>query len=81
MIEIEKGIPIPRSRVSSKYPVLDMVVGESFFVEIDYGEDEKSAMQSMRAAMYYYKKQHSINTCMEPRTRNGQSGIRVWRIE
>ncbi len=67
-IKIEKGIPIPKSRVgSTKYPFKEMKVGDSFLVE-----------ERLRSCMAMQAKKHGI-AVTTARTDDGK--VRVWRVK
>lgn len=66
---IDSNIPIPEKQKKSKYPLLDMNVGESFLSNNSY-----NAIQS---ACSRVKK----DTGMKFMTRKDEGGIRVWRIK
>jgi hypothetical protein len=65
MYKIEKNIPLPGP---SKYPLMEMKVGESFIVPKDDFQGVRGAIQKVQKA---YK--------MRFTTRREDSSIRVWR--
>lgn len=83
MLEIEKGIPIPKVDKSyaydSKYPFKVMEVGDSFFVPVDREQPRK---QFHRVAM-------NISASCRAKRMNGKKfltrtlrdGVRCWRVE
>ncbi len=78
MYEIKKGVPLPPSRQvgrGTKYPFLEMEVGDSFFHKLD-GEDPSAAQRRLSvAAQYASKKTGRIFT-----TRVFEEAIGVWRL-
>jgi len=75
-MELERGVPFPSQslRVSKyKFPLGEMEVGDSFFVEIREG----SFLNSARSLISRYGKAFSRKFA----TRVVDDGFRVWRIE
>lgn len=70
MITIEKNIPFPKVS-STKYPFLDLEVGDSFFVPDMTTSSISSNIQRFR--LKYPDRKWS--------TRTVSGGIRVWRIQ
>lgn len=66
---IEKGIPIPEARTSSKYPFHEMEVGDSFFVE-------KAGLQSVYSILTRTNKKHAPKHWI---SRTVDGGVRIWR--
>ena len=68
MIEIEKNVPIPPNRSARKYPIYDLEIGDSFFVEGRTGP-----------SMSYFIAQAKKKTGHSFTTRICEGGVRVWR--
>lgn len=76
MIKIEKGIN-PPTPPNAKYPFSEMVVGDSFFVTMDYA-------LKIRAAAHAAKRNagcNGFNFMTRTVTENDIRGVRVWRIK
>ena len=76
-IEIERGIPLPKSRGRSplrspKYPLRSLAVGDSFCVAGGW-----NVWNSVRTMTYRYGARHSCT--FETRKTTEPEGIRVWR--
>jgi len=69
---IEKNIPIP---TKNKYPLLDMEVGDSFFVSVEAGDLPKTRTRLNTAIS------RKGNTGRAFITRSVDGGLRVWRTE
>ena len=65
-MKIEKGVPVPRGRI--KYPLKEMEIGDSFFVE----NVRVAPMGVYNAARRYD---------MKITSRQEGNGYRVWRLE
>jgi len=75
-MEVERGVPFPSQslRVSKyKFPLGEMEIGDSFFVEIK----TDSFLNSARSLISRYGKAFSRKFA----TRVVDNGFRVWRIE
>ena len=75
-MEVERGVPLPRQtpRVSKyRFPLGEMEIGDSFFVEAKDG----SFLNSARSLISRYGKTFSRRFA----TRVRDNGFRVWRIE
>ena len=73
-IKIDKHIPIPPRR-SQKYPLLDLEIGDSFFVP-----DKTASMLS--ATIAPLRAQYPDRTFVARSvTENGVRGARLWRVE
>lgn len=79
MIEIEKGVPLPRYSKTGKghgckYPWHEMEVGDSFLVP-DYPLDKRGhATPIASAATQRYRPKRFIQ-------RSTARGLRIWRVE
>lgn len=70
--KIDKGIPIPPKKARwrpSKYPFVNMQVGDSFFTN--------GTAASLRSATFTYSKRTNTKFV----TRSEGTGWRVWRVE
>lgn len=76
--KIEKNIPIPTVRghdTSSKYPLLDMKIGDSFFVPTNNDKDKST----VASGISYWAKRINMRGCFTRRTVKG--GLRIWRVK
>lgn len=69
MYKIEKGIEIPTA--TSKFPLYNLEVGDSFFVE-------EKKMASLRSCASKWNKK---NAPEQLTVRKVKGGVRVWRIK
>lgn len=69
MILVETGIPIPKQRIHTVYPFLDLEVGQSFFVP----NGNPNSMR-VRACL------HGKALGRRFKTAKVQGGMRVWRL-
>ena len=80
MYKIEKNIPIPltnyKKAIGSKYPFLQLKIGDSFFIKCD--DNEKRAKQTTLIAL---SGRLSKEYKMKFTTRKVDGGVRVWRIK
>lgn len=77
MWKIDKGVPVPkRGHRLEKAPLLDMAVGDSFFVPKN---DEDG--DTFRGRMYGKAKTAGIRVTIRRVEEGGVDGHRVWRIE
>lgn len=74
---IEKGVKMPESRGSTRYPFREMEIGDSFFVPTD----EPSDIVRIRSAASHMKRQHGLVFACRAVCENGKAGIRVWRTK
>ena len=73
--EIERGIEIPKAgRTWPKYPLREMAVGDSVWVPLI--EKER-----VRSAAGYVSRYHGSRFKTLQMDRDGEHGLRVWRIE
>ncbi len=79
-IQVEKGIPVPPRTgggdTTKKYPLSDLEVGDSFFVEGSY---EKTKSAQVRASQYGAA--HGLKFTTRSVAENGVLGMRIWRVE
>lgn len=76
---IQRNVPLPDSqwRAPTKYPVPDMRVGDSFFVET---RDTKHQL-SIRSTINSYQRRYGMKlTCRKVKEKR-KIGLRIWRIE
>lgn len=75
MITIDKNVPMPESRGSSRYPYADMEVGDSFFIATR-GVDELGTARRLRGSSFTYGKKVGKKFSV----RKMGEGFRVWRV-
>jgi hypothetical protein len=85
MYQIEDGITLPpltRNRASqgSKYPLLEMQVGQSFFVSADGVELDKLSNR-LRGACTKAQTDYAVKYSVRTTQKDGVDGVRVWRVE
>ena len=85
-IEIEDDIPIPpgsdRRSVERKYPLAELKVGQSFFLPLEEGDDlKRMANRLSQARQSYQKRNEGVRFTQRMWEKDGEVGIRVWRIE
>ena len=86
-IRIDRGIPIAASRLLSgrntKYPWLEMHIGDSFFVphNIDSTIHASTASERMRANASQASRRYGYKFITGTVTEKGIVGTRVWRTE
>ena len=73
--KIDKGIPLPAAvgGRKPKYPLLDMQIGDSFFVA--------KPPSVMYATTSYYSKKYGGEFTLAKWEENGVSGTRIWRVK
>jgi len=79
MIKMDKGVPIPKRR-KSKYPILDMFVGDSFAVPVPEGRNPRRVQSSINTACNKIKtdgEKFTTRSLVE----DGERVIRCWRVE
>ena len=85
-IEIEDDIPVPpgsdRRSVERKYPLAELKVGQSFFLPLEEGDDLKRMGNRLSQARQGYRKRNEgVRFTQRMWEKDGEVGIRVWRIE
>tara|TARA_B100000214_G_scaffold156867_1_gene112507 strand:- start:1439 stop:1723 length:285 start_codon:yes stop_codon:yes gene_type:complete len=85
-IEIEDDIPVPpgsdRRSVERKYPLAELKVGQSFFLPLEEGDDLKRMGNRLsQARQGYQKRNEGVRFTQRMWEKDGEVGIRVWRIE
>ena len=74
---IEKNIPVWRHGL--KYPIGEMEIGDSFFVEAENGETIRDVQKRIVPTILKHAQRLGIKTTI--RTMKDQNGLRVWRVE
>ena len=85
-IELEDDIPVPpgsdRRSVERKYPLAELKVGQSFFLPLEEGDDLKRMGNRLsQARQGYQKRNEGVRFTQRMWEKDGEVGIRVWRIE
>ena len=70
MIKIEKGVPLPKEKKASAYPVREMEIGDSFFI----------AGASIQGKEQAACRQMAGNRGFKLTIRTVEGGLRVWRV-
>ena len=70
-MKVDKNIPIPRNKHS--YPLKDMEIGDSFFVEVKNNAEKHTVRSSVNYTGGLLGHKYA--------TRSVENGIRIWRIE
>ena len=70
MLKIEKGVPIPKARTRTHYPMKEMEVGDSFFIASE-------GFLNIPSRVIPQAKRLGIKVS----TRQVEGGYRVWRTE
>jgi hypothetical protein len=81
MYQIDDSIPIPQMRhEGSAFPLLELSVGESFFVP--GGEDIVRTRATLTASIanHYRRKKSQRRFTVQTLTENGVRGMRVWCV-
>lgn len=73
MVTIDKDIPVVNQKTKSRYPFFVMDVNDSFFVPL-----EKS--NSVKARASQLNKKTSLKFTASLDTKDGVTGLRVWRV-
>jgi len=73
-IVIDKGVPLPEKNVRWKYPFDRMEVGDSFFVV----NKDTTQMSALCKRAGHRLEARFVTAKAE---RDGQDGVRVWRME
>jgi hypothetical protein len=81
MIEIESGIPIPprdsKRKGKTIYPLVDMEIGQSFFVPCKPGKTAAQTRNNMVGSIHQCTKKTGARFV----TRVVEGGVRVWRFK
>ena len=84
VIQIDKNIPVPaETKVwgNTKYPWLEMGIGDSFFQSPDGSEDQKACRTRMVGARTNRRREHGEDYVIACVTENGIDGVRVWKTK
>ena len=84
VIQIDKNIPVPaETEVSgnTKYPWLEMGIGDSFFQSPDGSEDQKACRTRMVGARTNRRREHGEDYVIACVTENGIDGVRMWKTK
>ena len=84
VIQIDKNIPVPAEtevRGNTKYPWLEMDIGDSFFQAPFDHEDQKVCRSRLLSARANRRKFHGEDYVIAYVTENGIYGVRVWKTK
>ena len=84
VIQIDKKIPVPAETEvwgNTKYPWLEMGIGDSFFQSPDGSEDQKACRTRMVGARTNRRREHGEDYVIACVTENGIDGVRVWKTK
>jgi len=84
VIQIDKNIPVPAETEvwrNTKYPWLEMGIGDSFFQSPDGSEDQKACRTRMVGARTNRRREHGEDYVIACVTENGIDGVRVWKTK
>lgn len=76
-IRIEKGIPVP-VKCKTKYPLLEMEIGDSFFIEA--AQTKQAYSEQAFVCADARRLRDRVNPALRYTTRRVNGGVRVWRI-
>ena len=79
-IEIEKNVPMPNGRRQPKqtYPFAEMVVGDSFAVQVPAGEKVGQFSAKVRTVAHKWGSDNGAKFSVL--LVDGQASVRVWRV-
>jgi len=77
MIEIDKGIPIPDNTSIFEFPVLEMGIGDSFFVPCEKTKEGKVRVKINNRIRSIMTKNELVRTHT---VRLMEGGFRIWRL-
>ena len=83
MIKVDKGVPIPKygtARRGSKYPIRDLLVGDSFAVPVPEGRTP-SQVQTIVSVTIKRINIDGAKFTTRSLIENGERVIRCWRVE
>ena len=83
-IQIDKNIPIPdepKLHGNTRYPWLEMNIGDSFFQEPQGSEDQTACRTRMVVARCGRRKLHGEDYVIARVTENGIDGVRIWKTK
>ena len=76
MIQIEKGVPLPKNTTrKTKYPFREMEVGDSFFITDKIDAEKTRKKVSAAATMFCLQRDCKF------KTQTFDTGVRIWRIK
>ena len=84
VVKIDKNIPVPAEtelRGNTKYPWLEMGIGDSFFQAPFDHEDQKACRTRMVGARANRRKEHGEDYVIAYVTENGIYGVRIWKTK
>jgi len=84
VVQIDKNIPVPAETEvwgNTRYPWLEMDIGDSFFQAPFDHEDQKVCRKRMITARANRRKSHGENYVIACVTENGIDGVRVWKTK
>ena len=84
VIQIDKNIPVPAETEvwrNTKYPRLEMGIGDSFFQAPFDHEDQKVCRSRLLSARANRRKFHGEDYVIAYVTENGIYGVRVWKTK
>ena len=84
VVQIDKNIPVPSEtelRGNTKYPWLEMGIGDSFFQAPFDHEDQKVCRSRLLSARANRRKFHGEDYVIAYVTENGIYGVRVWKTK
>ena len=84
VIQIDKNIPVPAETEvwrNTKYPWLEMGIGDSFFQSPDGSEDQKACRTRMVGARTNRRREHGEDYVIACVTENGIDGVRMWKTK
>ena len=79
MMEIDSGVPLPEDYIS-KYPLFDMLPGDSIF----FAKDQKKQAASARTCAWRFAKMQEPQWVFTLRRTNplkDKDGYRLWRLK
>lgn len=80
-MKIEKGIPAPKQKNTSKYPFADMEVGDSVYVDGQRSSYNQAVKDGAKFSALPTAHQYGKRSGKKFTGRNEGSGVRIWRIE
>ena len=84
VIQIDKNIPVPAETEvwgNTRYPWLEMDIGDSFFQAPFENEDQTVCRKRMMAARANRRRSHGENYVIAYVTENGIDGVRMWKTK
>ena len=84
IVTVDKNIPVPDETElwgNTRYPWLEMGIGDSFFQAPFDHEDQKVCRSRMLSARSNRRKSHGEDYVVSYVTENGIDGVRVWKTK